>query len=201
MRLLATYTRVILGIGSLVTTPCSDNSGDKATGSGAKGGSGGAAGNVSGGAAGGGAVGGGTAGSTSDVGIFGNANGEPFSLTERVTCMPLSPPFMAIEASLANDATSRRLMSIVLRASAPGSFDCRPAGNVISYAPAWVPGATSDQYYSATQLTGSCAITLTEVPAASGDSIRGTFTATLELESGTDPAITISNGRFSAKLQ
>jgi hypothetical protein len=91
-------------------------------------------------------------------------------------------------------------MHITLMASAPGSFDCE-SGSSISYAPAYVPPATSDQYYTATQGIGSCAITLTEMPVMSGDDIRGTFTASLEPDSGTGPAITISNGRFSAKLQ
>ena len=202
MRLLAAYAVVILGFGSLATTGCGDSSGDDATGGAAKGASGGVAGSAGGGAAGGGAGGGGggAAGGMSDVGIFGDANGEPFSLTEMVRCESLLPGMTLVEASFADGATSSQLMHITLMASAPGTFDCE-GGSSISYAPAYVPPPTSEQYFTATQGIGSCSIILTEMPVASGDSIRGTFSASLEPDSGTGPAITISNGRFSAKLQ
>jgi hypothetical protein len=205
MRFLAAYAGVLLGIGSLVTTGCSESSGDDATGSAAKGGSGGGAGNAGGGTAGGGATGGaaggGAAGGTSDIGIFGEANGQPFSLTEMVRCENLLPGTTQIEASFATSATSSQLMHITLASAiAPGNIDCE-GGSSISYAPAYMEPATAEQYYMATQGIGSCAITITKVPTAIGDTFVGTFTASLDPQSGTGPSMTISNGRFRALLQ
>jgi hypothetical protein len=214
MRFLATYAGVILGIGSLVTTGCSESSGDDATGSSGKGGSGGAAGSAIGGAAGGGtagsgATGGGTAGSGAvgggaggmpDLGIFGEADGQPFSLTQMMMCENLLPGITILEASFATGATSSQLMDITLMAIAPGPIDCE-GGSSISYAPVYMEPATVEQYYMATQGIGSCAITIAKMPTGIGDSIVGTFTASLVPQSGTGPNMTISNGRFRALLQ
>jgi hypothetical protein len=202
VRLLAIYARVSFGIGSLALTGCSGSSGDEATGNGPKGGSGNVAGSAGGGAAGGGAAGGGAAGGgaagdMSEIGIFGEADGRPFSLTKMVICAPLTPGLTLIEASLSDDAAPSPLMHMMLMANAPGSLDCE-TGSSIAYAPNYF---SADPYFLATQGVGTCAITLTEMPMARGDSMRGTFTASLEPQSGTGPGVTISNGRFSATLQ
>jgi hypothetical protein len=104
-----------------------------------------------------------------------------------------------VMASFTNGGTmlpkSMTLSILANGAIGPGTFECSKGGAGVGYAPMFGMG------YVASMSQGSCTIIATSVGKNAGEITEGTFTATLVPSMGGGANITITNGRFKAKIK